>query len=138
MLRLLFSLAVAAWFGTAVCVSFIVTPVVHRNLPTADARRFLRPIFPVYYRMGNVCGLASLAAVLLGRAGLTQEEIFRLAAPVAIALVATLIGGEVLLPQMREIDGEDPRFAQLHRFSAMCNTTTLGALVLAIAGAVLR
>ena len=138
MLRLVFALAVAVWLGSVVCLSFIVAPVAHGSFPTAEARRFLRPLLPRYYRLGAVCGFAALSMLLLGRASLTLEELVRLAAPVAVALVATLIGGEAILPRLRELDGEDERFARLHQVSAMLNTTTLAALVLAIAGAVLR
>jgi hypothetical protein len=138
MLRLLFCLAIAIWLGSVVCVSFVVTPVAHGTLPAAEARRFLRPLFPRYYRMGALCGFIALGVVLLGRAGLSQEELVRLTAPVAIAMVASLVGGEWILPRMRELDHDDERFARLHQVSAMLNTTTLAALVLAVAGAVMR
>ena len=138
MLRLVFSLAVAVWLGSAVCVAFVVAPSAHGNFPTPEARRFLRPIFPRYYRLGLVCGFAALGAVLLGRAGLAQEELVRLSAPVAIAMVATLVGGEWLLPRLRDIDQTNPSFARLHLASTMLNTTTLAALALAIAAAVAR
>ena len=138
MLRLLFCLAIAIWLGSVVCVSFIVAPVAHGNFPTAEARRFLRPLFPRYYRLGALCGFVALGVVLLGRAGLSQEELARLTVPVAIAMVASLIGGEWILPRLRDLDGEDERFARLHQVSAMLNTTTLAALVLAVAGAVMR
>jgi hypothetical protein len=138
MLRLLFCLAVAIWLGSVVCVSFVVTPVAHGTLPAAEARRFLRPLFPRYYRLGAVCGFIALGVVLLGRAGLSQEELARLTVPVAIAMITSLIGGEWILPRMRELDRDDERFARLHQVSAMLNTTTLAALVLAVAGAVMR
>jgi hypothetical protein len=138
MLRLLFCLAIAIWLGSVVCVSFVVTPVAHGTLPAAEARRFLRPLFPRYYRLGAICGFVALGVVLLGRAGLSQEELARLTVPVAIAMIATLVGGEWILPRMRELDREDERFARLHQVSAMLNTTTLAALVLAVAGAVMR
>jgi len=138
MLRLVFALAVAVWIGNVVCVSFVVTPSAHGNFPTAEARRFLRPIFPRYYRLGMLCGFAALGAVLLGRAGLAQEELVRLCAPVAIALVSTVIGGEWLLPRLRDIDQTNPSFERLHLASTMLNTTTLAALALAVAAAVAR
>lgn len=138
MLRLVFSLAVAVWLGSAVCVSFVVTPAAHGSFPTPEARRFLRPIFPRYYRLGLLCGFAALGAVLLGRGGLSQEELVRLSAPVAVAMLATLVGGEVLSPRLRDIDASHPRFEILHLASTMLNTTTLAALALAIAGAVMR
>jgi hypothetical protein len=138
MLRLLFCLAIAIWLGSVVTVSFVVAPVAHGTFPTAEARRFLRPLFPRYYRLGWICGFVALGVVLLGRAGLSQEELARLTIPVAVAMVASLIGGEWILPRLRDLDGEDERFARLHQVSAMLNTTTLAALVLAVAGAVMR
>lgn len=138
MLRLLFCLAIAIWLGSVVCVSFVVAPVAHGTFTTAEARRFLRPLFPRYYRLGAICGFIALGVVLLGRAGLSQEELARLTIPVAVAMVASLIGGEWILPRLRDLDGEDERFARLHQVSAMLNTTTLAALVLAVAGAVMR
>ena len=98
----------------------------------------LRPLFPRYYRLGSLCGFVALGVVLLGRAGLSQEELARLTIPVAVAMVASLIGGEWILPRLRDLDGEEERFARLHQVSAMLNTTTLAALVLAVAGAVMR
>ncbi|HZR84633.1 MAG TPA: DUF4149 domain-containing protein [Candidatus Binatia bacterium] len=137
MLRLVFALAVAVWLGSVVCVSFIVTPAAHGTFPTPEARRFLRPIFPRYYRLGLGCGIAALAAVLLGRSGLPQEELVRLTAPVAIAMLTT-IGGDLLLPRLRETDRTSPGFERLHLASTMLNTTTLAALALAVAAAVAR
>lgn len=138
MLRLLFCLAIATWLGSVVCISFVVAPVAHGHFPTAEARRFLRPLFPRYYVLGVLCGFVALAVVLLGRAGLSQEELARLTIPVAVAMVTSLIGGMLILPRLRDLDGEDDRFSRLHQIAAMLNTTTLFALALAIAGAVLR
>lgn len=138
MLRLVFALAVSVWIGNVACVSFVVTPAAHNNFPTPEARKFLRPIFPRFYRMGLICGFVALAAVLIGRAGLTQEELVRLSAPVAIAMVTTLAGGEFVLPRMRDIDQSDPRFERLHFASTMLNSTTLGALALAVAAVISR
>ena len=137
MLRLIFSLSVAAWFGMVVCVSFLVAPAAHSNFPD-DARRFLRPIFPRYYRGGVVLGFVALGAVLLGRQGLPQEELVRLTVPVAVAMAASLIAGELLLPRLRSGNSDDPGYIRLHSISTMLNTTTLAALALALAGAVLR
>jgi hypothetical protein len=138
MLRLVFALSVAVWLGQVVCLSFVVAPAAHRNFPSPEARRFLRPVFPRYYRLGHLCGFVALAAVLLGRHGLSQEEVARLALPVAFALLAGLVGGEVLLPRLQASSGEQEGFDRLHQASAMLNTATLAALALALAGAVLR
>ncbi len=138
MLRLVFALAVAVWLGSIVCVSFVVTPAAHWTFESDEARRFLRPVFPRYYRLGIVCAFVAIGAVLLGRHGLPQEMMVRLAGPVAVALLTTLAGAFVVLPRLQELDGEDPAFERWHFAAAMLNTTTLGALALAIAGAVMR
>src|SRR5262245_60775373 len=138
MLRLVFALAVAVWLGGVVCLSFVVAPAAHGTFPSPEARRFLRPIFPRYYRLGHLCGSVALAAVLLGRASLSQEEMARLAVPIAFALVAGLVGGEILLPRLQASSDEQAGFDRLHQVSAMLNTATIAALALALAGAVLR
>lgn len=137
MLRLVFSLAIAAWFGSVFFFSFVVAPAAHRNFP-GEARRFLRPIFTRYYRMGVVCGFVALAAVLLGRDGLSDATLARLVLPVVAALLASLYGGEVLRPRLRDKSADDPDYVRLHQFSARLNTATLAALGLALAGAVFR
>ena len=137
-LRLFFALAVATWLGQIVCVSFVVTPAAHRTFGRDEARRFLRPIFPRFYRSGYICGFIALGTVLLGRGGLSQADVARLAGPVAVALICSLVGGEILLPRLQATSGEEPGFERLHLASTMLNSTTLAALALAVAGAVLR
>lgn len=137
MLRLLYTIAVATWFGSIVCVSFVVTPAAHWTFESDEARRFLRPVFPRYYRLGLVCAFLALGAVLLGRNGMPQEMLVRLTGPVVLGLLTTLAGAFVVLPRLQELDGEDPAFERWHFASTMLNTTTLGSLVLAIAGAVM-
>lgn len=137
-LRLVFTLAVAAWFGTLICLSFVVTPVAHRTFPAEQARQFLRPMFRRIYRVGTGLGFIALLAVFFGRASLPADDIARLAAPVGVAVLASIIGGEVLLPRFQKLDGEDPRFGRLHQVSAMLNTTSIAALMLALAGAIAR
>ena len=138
MLRLLFALAVGMWLGQVACLSFVVAPAAHGNFDAGEARRFLRPIFPRYYRFGYVMGSVALSAVLLGRGSLPQPELLRLALPVAAAIVFSMIGGEILLPRLQKGKREDPSYERLHLVSTMLNTTTLAALVLAMAGAVMR
>ena len=137
-LKLVFTLAVSAWFGTLICLSFVVTPVAHRSFPTEQARLFLRPLFRRIYRLGTALGFLALIAVFLGRDALPSGELARMAFPVAVATVASILGGEVLLPRLRGLEGEDPRFGTLHQVSAMLNTTAIAALVLALAGVVTR
>lgn len=137
-LRLIFTLAVAGWFGMLLCLSFVVTPAAHRAFAPGEARRFLRPMFQRIYRTGTVLGFVALLTMFLARGSLSAGEVARMAFPVAVATVASLVGGEVLFPRLRGMDGDDPRFARLHQVSAMLNTGSIAALVLALAGAVAR
>jgi hypothetical protein len=138
MLRLVYAIAVGTWLGAVVTITFLVTPTAHGAFETADARRLLRPLFPRFYALGIGCGFLALGATLLGRAGLSHAELLRLALPPAVALACTIVGRQVLLPRLAALDGGDARFARLHQWSTMLNTTALAALVLAMAAAVTR
>jgi hypothetical protein len=138
MLRLAYALAIGTWLGAVITLTFVVTPTAHGEFPTADARRFLRPLFPRLYGLGIACGFLALAAVLAGKPGLSTGELLRLSLPTAVALASTIVGRQALLPRLARLDGQDARFARLHQWSTMLNTTTLGALVLAMAAAVTR
>ena len=138
MLRLVFALAIGIWLGAVVHLSFVVTPTAHGLLTPQEARRLLRPLFPRYYALGILCGFVALAAVALGKAGLSQEELLRLSLPTATAIALNVVARQRILPRMQEAGRDDPEFDRLHRVSAMLNSTTLAALVLAMAAAVTR
>jgi hypothetical protein len=138
MLRLVFALAIGTWLGAIVSLTYIVTPTAHGAFEPRDARRLLRPLFPRHYSLGIACGFVALATILAGKESLPHEVVLRLAVPTAVALVCTVVGRQVLLPRMRALDGDDPRFGRLHQWSAMLSSTTLGALLLAMAAAVAR
>ena len=138
MLRLLFTLAIGTWLGAIVSLTYIVTPTAHGTFDPRDARRLLRPLFPRHYTLGIACGFVALLTILVGKASLSPEQALRLALPTGVGLVCTVVGRQVLLPKLRELDRNDPRFGWLHQISAMLNTTTLAALALAMAGAVMR
>ncbi len=53
----------ATWLGSIVFQTAVVAPAVFVNLDEATARKFLRTVFPRFYRLGLVCGaLMALAA----------------------------------------------------------------------------
>ncbi len=138
MLRLAYALAIGTWIGAVVTMSFVVTPTAHARLGGADARRLLRPLFPRYYALGIGCGVVALVVVALARDALPREHLLRLALPAAVALVCTVVGRDVLLPRLRDAHADEARFDRLHQAAAILNSTTLGALVLAMAAALLR
>jgi hypothetical protein len=138
MLRLVFALSIGTWLGAIVSLTYIVTPTAHGTFEPRDARRLLRPLFPRHYSLGIACGFLALATILVGKNGLPHEHVLRLAVPTATGLVCSVVGRQVLLPRLRALDGDDPAFGRLHQLSVMLNSTTLGALVLAMAAAVAR
>jgi hypothetical protein len=89
-----------------------------------------------------VCGLIALAAVSLAPTtpGLPLAERIRLAFPVVVALICTLAAQKLLLPRLAATQGksEEARYARLHQFSAMLNSTVLAMLVLAVAAIATR
>jgi hypothetical protein len=139
--RFIFSMAVAVWLGTVVSFSYVMLPTIHAVLDR-EARGLLHHLFPRYYVIGIVCGLIALAAVSLAPPSvrLPMGERVRLAFPIVVSLLCTLVAQRFLLPRMagpRRAEDE-AEFARLHRFSAMLNSTVLAMLILAVAALATR
>ena len=139
--RFIFSTAVGVWLGTVVSFSFVMLPTVHAVL-SGRASLLLDQLFPRYYMTGLLCGLTALAAVSLAPTTplLPFGERIRLAAPVAVSLLCTLVAQQVLLPRLQRDRGgvNEGSFTRLHQVSAALNSTTLAMLVLAIAAVATR
>jgi hypothetical protein len=139
--RFIFATAVGVWLGTVVSFSFVMLPTIH-NVLSGRASTLLDQLFPRYYMIGLLCGLTALAAVSLAPATplLPFSERVRLAFPVAVSLICTLVGHQVLLPRLQRGRGEgnEAAFARLHQVSAALNSTTLAFLVLAVAAVATR
>jgi hypothetical protein len=139
--RFLFVTAVGVWLGTVVSFSFVILPAIHGVL-REQARTLLHSLFPRYYWVGVLCGLISLAAVSLApvRPDFPLGERLRLAFPVVIGLLCTLVAQRFLLPRLSR-PGEAtpvPIDERLHRFSVMLNSTVLAMLILAMAAVATR
>jgi len=139
--RFVFATAVGVWLGTVVSFSFVMLPTIHAVLE-GRASALLDQLFPRYYIIGLLCGLTALAAVSLAPSSplLSFSERVRLAFPVAVGLLCTLIGQQVLLPRLQRERGgaNQASFARLHQVSAALNSTTLAMLVLAVAAVATR
>ncbi|MGH7786606.1 MAG: DUF4149 domain-containing protein [Candidatus Binatia bacterium] len=139
--RFIFATAVGIWLGTVVSFSFVMLPAIHSAL-SGRASALLDLLFPRYYWIGVFCGLTALAAVSLAPTTpiLPLSERVRLAFPVAVSLLCTLIAQQVLLPRLQRDRGgaDEASFARLHQVSAALNSTTLAMLVLAVAAVATR
>lgn len=139
--RFIFATAVGVWLGTVVCFSFVMLPTIHAVL-SGRASALLDELFPRYYSIGVLCGLTALAAVSLAPTTplLPFGERVRLAFPVVVGLLCTLVGQRVLLPRLQSNRGgaNEATFARLHQVSAALNSTTLAMLVLAVAAVATR
>jgi hypothetical protein len=139
--RFIFLTSVAVWLGTVVSFSYVMLPTIH-GMAGGHTADLLHRLIPRYYSTGIVCGLIALAAVSLAPTtpGLSPAERIRLAFPVVVALVCTLTAQQFLLPRLASMRGksDDARYARLHQFSAMLNSTVLAMLVLAVAAIATR
>jgi hypothetical protein len=124
-----------------VSFSFVMLPTIHAVL-SGRATALLDQLFPRYYTVGLLCGLTALAAVSLAPTTplLPFTERLRLAVPVAVSLLCTLIGQQILLPRLQRNRGEanEAAFVRLHQASAALNSTVLAMLVLAVAAVATR
>ena len=125
---------IGTWIGAIIFHSAVVAPSVFAGLDEPTARRFLRDLFPKFFKLGLICGGLTLAAAGLalwfGAEGAS--------ALLAAALLMTILEGISLwmVPSInaaRDAGAEGAaRFTRLHRISVM-----LTVLILLIGIAVL-
>lgn len=85
------TVAVAVWTGAIVFQSFFVAPAVFSEVDEDGARRFLRTLFPRFFRLGIGCGLASsLGLGILWLAHGVSAGDWLLAAALGITVTAAL------------------------------------------------
>jgi hypothetical protein len=125
-------LALAAWVGSVLFLSFGVAPLIFRVLTAEQAARFVRTLFPRYYAWGAICGALALPAFVA--APLTFPEYRRpMVAVQALGIIAGILimfyGGNTLTPAVNAArdagPGEQPRFERLHRRAVWLNGLVL-------------
>jgi hypothetical protein len=121
---------VAAIVGAMLFFAGAVAPTVFRVLQAAEAGRFLRAQFRVYYL---VLGIATLAAALLAAAAGRWRE----AALIALVAAGFALARQGLMPRInalrdRALAGDaaaEPAFQALHRTSVWLNAFQLLGLL---------
>jgi uncharacterized membrane protein len=147
----LYLAALIVWLGEIVFFSFVVAPAIFRTLPTADAGRAVGAVFPLYYRLGYVCGGALLLTTLVLMGGAVSRAWWGVNAVLAaLMLGATLYAGVVIQPHASELRPQihDPaapptakeEFDRLHRLAVQLNGAVLlcGVVVSIITARALR
>jgi putative copper export protein len=124
--------ALTAWIGSILFLSFGVAPIVFPVLGAESGGKFVRALFPRYYLWGATCGSLALPAFVAGPLCF-QEDRSPLVGVQALAILAcTLImlyAGNSLVPQINRARDEGPsaheRFQRLHRRSVRLNALVL-------------
>jgi hypothetical protein len=150
-IKSLYLLALIIWVGEVVFFSFVAAPSIFRTFPTADAGRAVGAMFPIYYRLGYVCGAVVLVGSLILLSGAAARVSWAVNSVLAaVMLAATLYAGTVvypraalLRPQIHEAatsQSMKDEFSRLHLLAVRLNGVVLlcGVAVSFITGSALR
>ena len=125
----LVTIAAGTWVGAIVFQSAVVAPAVFVDLDESAARRFLRTLFPRFYRLGLVCGAIMLAG--LAWLGALVEW------PSSVVILAAVTGAMILLEAISLVmvprinaardagAAGHAAFARLHRISVLLTVIIL-------------
>lgn len=133
---LLYTLALfltALLLGSMLFFSFVVLPLAHRKLEPVPAQRFVRALFPVYYRV--IVALGAMAALALA----IEDDRLLASAMAFVALLAAFVDLG-LRPRIISLQdatqwGEDdarPLFRRLHRLSVVINLVQMLAVAMVL------
>lgn len=125
----LITIAAAAWVGAILFQSAVVAPAVFVDLDSDSARRFLRTLFPRFYRLGILCGgLMGVGIVMLVWASGWSCLLAMLTSAV-VAMVVLEIFSLWMVPRInaaRDAGASGSvRFGRLHRLSVMLTVVIL-------------
>lgn len=127
-----FLIALAAWVGSILFLSFGVAPLIFKVLEPEPAGRFVRALFPRYYLWGAICGAIALPAVVCGPLAVPELRgpMVGLRALLIIAgILIMFYCGNVLTPAINTARDagapEQERFDRLHARSVNLNSVVL-------------
>ncbi len=125
-------IAMAAWVGSVIFVSFGVAPLIFQVLDAEAAAKFVRGLFPRYYLWGAIAGavaLPSAVAVPLCYPEMRGPAVGLQAIALITGTLIMLYAGNVLTPEINAARDEGPpgeaRFHRLHRRSVILNGVVL-------------
>jgi putative copper export protein len=125
-------LAMTAWIGSLLFVSFGVAPIIFKVLDAQSAARFVRALFPRYYAWGANSGAVALAAYVCGILSFPEYRGPAVAVQSLLLIAGILVmfyAGNSLTPAInaaRDLGpaGQD-RFERLHRRSVVLNAVVM-------------
>ena len=129
-------MALVVWLGEVVFFSFVVAPSIFRTFEVGEAGRAVGAIFPVYYRVGYICGAVLLvSSVVFLATGTSRLWWGTGSALAAVMLAATLYAGVVIQPRAAALrpqlhaanapPGVKDEFDRLHRLAVTLNGAVL-------------
>ncbi|MEE4378172.1 MAG: DUF4149 domain-containing protein [Candidatus Competibacteraceae bacterium] len=131
-------LAIAAvsaglWTGAITFHSFIVAPLVFKNLETDQARVFLRALFPRFFKFGLGCGIVLVLALVMTGSGLGWSAVLLGLLGTAVVMTGLEAYSLWLIPSINAArdagDAGAKRFKFLHGLSVLL---TLAILLLGL------
>lgn len=136
----LVTIATGTWVGAILFQSAVVAPAVFIDLDAAAARRFLRTLFPRFYRLGLACGVVMVAGLLTNATLLGWSNVLAILMAAASLMVVLQIISLLMVPQINAArdagEAEAARFTRLHRLSVVLTVIilVLGLTILSFIG----
>jgi hypothetical protein len=128
----IYLVALAAWMGEILFLSFGVAPIIFSTLGTEAGGRFARALFPRYYAWGATAGAIALPAFIAGPLCYPEFRGPRIGVQAMLILAAILLtfyAGNSLTPAINAARDEGPsgdaRFRRLHGRSVLLNLVVL-------------
>ncbi len=125
-------LALAAWLGSILFLSFAVIPVIFLSLDGKSAGQFVRALFPRYYAWGATSGAVALAAYVAGVLCFPEFRGPRVGIQAMLILGSTLVmlySGNSLTPAINAAQDQGPSqkalFRRLHSRSVYLNIVVM-------------
>ncbi|MEL7023809.1 MAG: DUF4149 domain-containing protein [Pseudomonadota bacterium] len=127
-------LALAIWVGSIVFQSAVVAPSVFTALDSEHAGKFLRGLFPRFFKAGLVCGAVMLLGLALMYFGGAWSEDLTLFAAIVVAMSSLQAAAGAMVPAINAArdagEAGRKRFGQLHGVNVLL---TIAVLLLGIA-----
>ena len=130
------ALAAAVWVGAIVFQSAIVARSVFTALDAPDASKFLRRLFPSFFRMGIVCGAvmsAGFAFLAFGSEAPYSAWPFALSAAMTLLAAVSLAMVPGINAARDEGESGAARFERLHRLNVLLTVLILFAGIVVLA-----